>query len=77
MEYVPTGSCFELVSFSFNPLIGSIKKKKKKKKKMQSGPFEESYVAIIIREALKGLQLLHENGFLHRDVKGWINSTSI
>jgi len=37
---------------------------------MKAGTFEEQYIAIVIREILKGLDYLHSEGKLHRDIKG-------
>ncbi|QSL66608.1 hypothetical protein MERGE_000990 [Pneumocystis wakefieldiae] len=36
---------------------------------MKPKPIEEDYIAIIIREILRGLEYLHSEGKLHRDIK--------
>ena len=42
---------------------------------MKAGSFEEQYIAIVIREILKGLDYLHSEGKLHRDIKGMCLTT--
>ena len=37
---------------------------------MKAGSFDEQNISIILREILKGLDYLHSEGKIHRDIKG-------
>ena len=41
-----------------------------KHSQMKAGPIDEVYIAIVLREILRGLDYLHSEGKLHRDIKG-------
>ena len=66
-RYCSGGSCSDLVSLgtakykSMHPFI---------LEQMKPGVFREEYIAIIVRELLRGLEYLHSEGKLHRDIKG-------
>ena len=79
MEYLAGGSCLDLVRrlpprAAVGPQGSSLNEPGLPARcwsmQMKPGPFEEVFIAIILREILKGLEYLHSEGKLHRDIKG-------
>lgn len=62
LEYVSFPLCFNLFRFMEN---GSLQTTLRK-----TGRFSEPVAAIYIVQILRGLKYLHEQGVLHRDIKG-------
>lgn len=44
---------------------------------LKPGPFDETYIAIVLRELLKALDFLHSRDKIHRDIKGIFISLKI
>lgn len=68
-RYCSGGSCSDLVrhmaaSYPLYPQLTY------SSPQMKPGVFREEYIAIIVKELLKGLDYLHMEGKLHRDIKG-------
>ena len=66
MEYLGGGSCLDLVRLH-TPCLHTILKSDQIQ--LREGPFTEAHIAIICREVLLGLDYLHREGKIHRDIK--------
>lgn len=64
MEYVGGGSVKDIVSHLFLLKVGILQLVKR-----EGTPLEEVYIAIILRELLKGISYLHSKLKIHRDIK--------
>lgn len=77
MEYCSGGSCSDLVSTVIYIYLQSLAVHDQEltpprhvSHQMKPGRFREDYIAIVVRELLRGLEYLHGEGKLHRDIKG-------
>jgi serine/threonine-protein kinase 24/25/MST4 len=68
-RYCAGGSCLDLVNFQLPTTAAYLTFLISQ---MKSGVLKEEYIAIIARELLRGLEYLHDEGKLHRDIKGWL-----
>lgn len=63
MEYLAGGSCLDLARLRFAQFTAHALQ-------LKPGPFPESHIAVVCRELLLGLDYLHTEGKIHRDIKG-------
>lgn len=81
MEFLAGGSCLDLVIIPLVTFLISVSLKILRfffltsclslsvLLQMKPGPFDEIFIAIVLREVLRGLEYLHDEGKLHRDIK--------
>ncbi|XP_062270389.1 serine/threonine-protein kinase 24 isoform X1 [Scomber scombrus] len=66
MEYLGGGSALDLLDADTNR---KTERKNGGKRKMEPGTLDETQIATILREILKGLEYLHSEKKIHRDIK--------
>ncbi|KAJ5621054.1 hypothetical protein N7510_005038 [Penicillium lagena] len=66
MEYLGGGSCLDLVRVDLCPLVSL---QSLTCNQLKPGVFNEAHVAIVCQQLLQGLDYLHTEGKIHRDVK--------